>query len=243
MKFKATWFEKLPSTNAAMREQFRHGLKPETGILIAAHEQTAGRGRQDRKWISAPHQNLCFSLFIRTDAELMAVPSLTMAVALAVNDLLQEMGIPSAPKWPNDVLVDGRKICGILSERIGPPEISVPGIIIGIGLNINMTREEAQKIDRPATSIFIESQQKLDIVQTMEKLFQPLEYWINEWEQGGFLQIREPWTQKAGPIGKALVVRDGDTKKSGTLVGFGDFGELLLQTKTGIETIWSGEVS
>ncbi len=275
MDFHIEWFDRLASTNALMRERFCQGLDIQNGQIVAAHEQTAGRGRQDRKWLSANGQNLCFSLYIQTDAELVDVPSLTMATALAVDDLLRGIGILSAPKWPNDVLVDGRKICGILSERVTAPlnqgrraacdtngiapfkqgrraacdtkvtaaGPAAAGIIVGIGLNVNMSSEDAGAIDRPATSILIESGQAADISRILEALLQPLEFWIGEWEKGGFPNLREIWTKKAGPIGKPLTVHDGDVKKSGTLAGFGDHGELLLETKTGIETIWSGDVS
>ena len=238
MNFQVEWFDRLASTNALMRERYGQGTNLQSGQIVAAREQTAGRGRQDRKWLSAPNQNLCFSLFVQTGAELAAVPSLTMAAALAVNDLLRSIGILSAPKWPNDVLVGGKKICGILSERAEPS-----GIIVGIGLNVNMSTEEAETIDRPATSMLIETGKSHDLFQTLEALFQPLEYWIDEWAAGGFSNLRKTWTEQAGPVGKPLTVRDGDLKKSGTLAGFGDHGELLLETKNGIETIWSGDVS
>ncbi len=221
-----------------MRELFLCDGEPREGFVVAAREQTAGRGRQDRKWISTPGQDLCFSLFVRTGTELETVPSLSMAAALAVNDLLRSTGILSAPKWPNDVLVGEKKICGILSERVEPA-----GIVVGIGLNVNMTGEEAGAIDRPATSMLIESGKPRDIAQTLEALFQPLEYWIGEWKRGGFSNLRKTWTQQAGPVGKPLAVHDGGLKKSGALAGFGNHGELLLRTKNGIETIWSGEVS
>ena len=250
MKFHVEWFDRLASTNTAMRDRFFKGLEIRNGQIVAAREQTAGRGRQARTWISSPRQNLCFSLFIQTEVELVAVPSLTMAAALAVNDLLRSMGILSAPKWPNDVLANGKKICGILSERVERKDAFTPsstapdtGIIVGIGLNVNMSHEEAHAIDRPATSILIESGQAADIPHTLEALLQPLDFWIGEWEKGGFSNLREPWTEKAGPIGKPLTVHDGDIRKSGTLAGFGDHGELLLNTEHGLETIWSGDVS
>jgi len=97
VNFQVEWFDRLASTNALMRDRFSQGLEIRSGQMIAAREQTAGRGRQDRKWLSAPNQNLCFSLFVQTGAELAAVPSLTMAAALAVNDLLRSLGILSAP--------------------------------------------------------------------------------------------------------------------------------------------------
>lgn len=243
MSFKVEWHERLGSTNAYMKEHFIQGRKIENGTVFATREQTAGRGRSDRKWQSAPDTNLCFSLFIETTCALMEVPSLTMAAALGITDYLNTLNIAAFPKWPNDVLVDNRKICGILSERVERSIFPKAGIIVGIGLNVNMSSEEAGAIDRPATSILIESGRAGELSQTLEKLFQPLEYWISEWENGGFSSLRKTWTKKAGPIGKPQTVHDGSIKKTGTLAGFGDHGELLLQTETGVETIWSGDVS
>ncbi|MCF7849571.1 MAG: biotin--[acetyl-CoA-carboxylase] ligase [Kiritimatiellales bacterium] len=242
MKFNIQWFDQLPSTNAYLRGLADENRALPSGTVIAAREQTAGRGRQNRQWRSAPNRNLCFSLFLRTDAELINIPALTMAAALAVDDLLHDQGISSEPKWPNDVLVGRRKICGILSGHVAL-DGGARGIIIGIGLNINMTAEEAAAIDRPATSILIETGRTADVSQTLEKLFQPLEKRIAQWESGGFEAIREEWTLKAGPVGKPLAVHDGEIGKSGTLAGFGLHGELLLQTANGMETIWSGDVS
>jgi BirA family biotin operon repressor/biotin-[acetyl-CoA-carboxylase] ligase len=243
MDFKVEWYERLDSTNACMRDRFTRDLTFPNGLIIAAHEQTHGRGRQERRWSSSPNTNLCFSLFIETDAPLIEVTSLTMAAALGIVETLASMGIRAVPKWPNDVLVGNKKICGILSERVEHPKTKRAGIIVGIGLNVNMSTEEASGIDRPATSVLIESGEARDLTRTLEALFPLLEYWIGQWKLGGFSNLRPVWTEKAGPIGKPLSVHDGDLKKSGTLVGFGDNGELLLKTNRGIETIWSGDVS
>lgn len=241
MKFDIEWHDRLGSTNACMRERFYASGKITSGLVIAAREQTSGRGRQERVWLSSPNTNLCFSLFLEADAELIKVPSLTMAAALGVTDMLNSKGIRAVPKWPNDVLVNEKKICGILSERV--EQNSNHGIIVGIGLNVNMSSEEADAIDRPATSMLIESGKAFDPEQILTDLLPQLEYWMNEWASGGFPAIRRVWTEKAGPIGKKLSVHDGDIRKTGTLVGFGEHGELLLETDNGRETIWSGDVS
>lgn len=243
MTFEVDWHERLDSTNAYMKGRFIQDLPFQDGFIVATREQTAGRGRSDRKWLTAPDTNLCFSLFTATDAPLIEVPSLTMAAALGITEYLNARQIPAAPKWPNDVLVGEKKICGILSERVERSTDPTAGIIVGIGLNVNMTSEEADSIDRPATSMLIEAGKGYELFQALENLFQPLEHWIGEWKSGGFSTIRKVWTEKAGPIGKPLTVHDGVVKKSGTLAGFGDHGELLLQTENGIETIWSGDVS
>lgn len=241
MSYTVEWFDRLPSTNAYMKERLTHHPAFSNGTIFATRDQTAGRGRSDRKWESAPDTNLCFSLFVETDCALMDIPSLTMAAALGITDFLNGLKIPVAPKWPNDVLVGNSKICGILSERIETPKSR--GIIVGIGLNVNMSSEEAESIDRPATSMLIESGKAGDLVQTLESLLPYLDHWIEDWKRGGFSNLRKIWTEKAGPIGKPLKVHDGDLYKEGTLAGFGDHGELLLQTAQGLETIWSGDVS
>lgn len=240
MNFTIEWHDRLGSTNADLREKFNSQQNLQDGLLIAAREQTNGRGRQERKWLSAPDTNLCASLFLKTDAPLIQIPSLTMAVALAVSDYLNTLGIRSAPKWPNDVLVGEKKICGILSERV--EKTSRQGIIVGLGLNVNMTEPEAKSIDRPATSILIESNTAATPSAVLEELLPQIDFWINRWKNGGFRAIREIWTEKAGPLGKPISVHDGDLRKTGTLAGFGEHGELLLKTQSGVETIWSGDV-
>lgn len=241
MNYCVEWFDRLPSTNAYMKECFYQNSPPVNGTVFATRDQTAGRGRSERRWVSAPDTNLCFSLFVETDCPLIEVPSSTMAAALGITDFLNGRNIAAAPKWPNDVLVGNRKICGILSERV--EAAAARGIIVGIGLNVNMTSEEADAIDRPATSMLIESGNAGDLSQTLEELLPFLEHWIGEWKSGGFSSLRNIWTEKAGPIGKPLKVHDGALHKEGTLAGYGNHGELLLQTFQGLETIWSGDVS
>mgnify|MGYP001814133861 CR=1 FL=1 len=241
MTFSIEWHDRLGSTNAYMKDRFLQDSTLGNGTVFATREQTAGRGRSDRKWLTAPDTNLCFSLFVETDVPLIEIPSLTMAAALAVTDFLNGQNIAAAPKWPNDALVGDKKICGVLSERV--ERAAGAGIIVGIGLNVNMSSEEAAAIDRPATSMLIESGTARPLSATLDALLPHLAHWIEAWRADGFRGIRAVWTEKAGPLGKPISVRDGDRKKNGTLAGFGDHGELLLQTATGLETIWSGDVS
>ncbi len=241
MEFSIEWHDRLGSTNAALKDRIRRHPKTAAGTVLSAREQTSGRGRSNRTWMTFPHTNLCFSIYLDTRCELIETPSLTMAAALGIADFLNGRRIPAAPKWPNDVLVGNKKICGILSERVECADRS--GIIVGIGLNVNMSAAEAAAIDRPATSMLIESGQAADLEQTLECLLPHVGHWITLWQNGGFPAIRDEWTRKAGPIGKPLSVHDGELRKSGSLAGFGNHGELLLQTAAGLETIWSGDVS
>lgn len=241
MQFNIEWLDRTPSTNTYLKDLLTQVSTTGNGTVIAAREQTAGRGRSNRKWETTPDTSLCFSIFIETECNLIDVPSSTMAAALGISDFLNGHNIPATPKWPNDVLVGGKKICGILSERFESK--LKQGIIVGIGINVNMTSVEAEAIDRPATSMLIESGDANDISQTLENLLPHLTLWLEQWNAGGFSSLRKTWTEKAGPIGKSIKVHDGDMYKEGTLAGFGDHGELLLQTSQGLETIWSGDVS
>jgi len=190
----------------------------------------------ERVWLAGANENLTFSLLLCDDVDAHKLPSSSMAVAIAVAEMLQKEGIPASLKWPNDVLVNGRKICGILAERISQ------GLIVGIGLNINM--DCAKHIDQPATSILMETGKRRDVDELLEKLLKHLSVRLDEWMQGGFSKVRKNWEAKVPNIGKTVTVRDGDAFRSGILAGFGEDGELLLQDENGeIKSVWAGDLS
>lgn len=236
MKFTIQWIDRLPSTNTFLKELA--GLKGQlpSGTVVAAREQTQGRGRMEREWISGANENLTFSLLLADTIETHQWPSATMAAAIAVAEMLEEAEIRASLKWPNDVLVNGKKICGILAERI--PQ----GLIIGIGLNVNM--QSADHIDQPATSVLMETGKRAHVDELLEKLLKHLSVRLDEWVQGGFPKVRKRWEASVPNIGKTVTVRDGDAMRIGILVGFGDNGELLLLEADGItRPVWAGDVS
>ncbi|MBI9019908.1 MAG: biotin--[acetyl-CoA-carboxylase] ligase [Verrucomicrobia bacterium] len=236
MKFKIQWYDRLPSTNTFLKE--RLALEPElpSGTVVATREQTQGRGRRGRDWLSAANENLTFSILLRGGYEPRWLPSATMAAAIAVADLLGAEGVKADLKWPNDVLVNGKKICGILSEGIPG------GIIIGIGLNVNMA--DAGEIDQPATSLLIETGARRNMDQLLERLLSILSIRIEEWAEGGFSRVRKKWEANVPTLGKTVTVRDGDAERTGQLAGFGDDGELLLRVEGGeVIPVWAGDLS
>lgn len=238
MHFFVEWFESLGSTNLYMREKLRESGSLRSGTVFVAREQTEGRGRLNRSWNSAPGKDLCCSFFWGTDAPPEKIPSISMAVALGVNSFLRELGLESSPKWPNDVLVGRRKICGILSQSI-PEE----GVIVGIGLNVNMSSAQAAEIDQPASSILIETGVEHEIGLVLDGLLNNISPQIERWELEGFLGLRDEWMRCCGGIGKNIFVRDGDARRAGTLAGFGDHGELVLRTEKGaLENIWAADM-
>ena len=236
MNFYFQWINRLPSTNTFLKERLELEPQLPSGTVVATREQTQGKGRRGRDWLSAANENLTFSFLLRGEYAPRTLPAAAMAAAISVAELLAVEKIDADLKWPNDVLVNGKKICGILSEGVRD------GIIVGIGLNVNMQR--ADHIDQPATSILIETGARQNIDDLLEKLLPILSARLDEWAQGGFPKVRKKWEAHVPTIGKMVFVRDGDAVREGLLAGFGENGELLLQDKTGtISPIWAGDVN
>jgi len=236
MKFYPQWYERLPSTNTFLKELVGVRNQVPSGTVVAAREQTQGRGRREREWLSLEGENLTFSVLVRENCEPRKMPAAAMAAALAVAELLASEGINASLKWPNDVLVNGKKICGILSEGI------TGGIIIGIGLNVNM--KKADHIDQPATSVLMETAKHRDVDELLGKLLKHLSVRLDEWVQGGFPKVRKNWEAKIPNLGKSVTVRDGGALRTGLLAGFGADGELFLLDDAGnINAIWAGDLS
>ena len=236
MKFYLQWYARLPSTNTFLKERLAVESNLPSGTVVAAREQTQGRGRLDREWFSSVGANLTFSILLRGKFNPRQLPSASMAAAVAVAELLETEGLKPSLKWPNDVLVNGKKICGILSEGIAD------GVIIGIGLNVNM--QNAEHIDQPATSVLIETGKRRDIDELLGKLLKRLSVRLDEWAAGGFSKVRKNWEAKAQNIGETVAVRDGGTAHKGVLAGFGPDGELLLRADDGtVLSIWAGDLS
>ena len=234
MNFKIQWFERLPSTNTFLKERLQNETLP-NGTVIVAREQSQGRGRSARVWLSGANENLTFSLLVTDPLDVQKLPSSTMAAAIAVRRLLAEEGVAAALKWPNDVLVNGRKICGILSERVSA------GLIIGIGLNVNM--QNAGAIDQPATSILIETGARQNLELLLDRLLIHLSVMLDHWKQTGFAGLRAEWESGCPALGNTVSVRDGDSRRTGILEAFGDAGELILRDPSGERrTVWAGDL-
>lgn len=239
LQFHVRWFDHVDSTNTRLLEQVRLNPALPSGTVWAARTQSAGRGRLDRKWVSSSSGNLLFSLYLRTSTELCRLPSLAMAMAIALDEMLHGSNIHSKLKWPNDVLVRDRKIAGLLAERAGDD-----GVVIGVGLNVNMTAAELAQIDQPATSLKNETGSDWVVEAVLEKLLAKfLPPWLGRWESVGFSGLKERWIQGCGGLNTPLAVHDGESRIQGTLAGFGENGELLLRLPDGVvQTVWAGYV-
>ena len=147
--------DSIDSTNNWVRNHIKE-LDPQKLTLVTAGEQTAGKGRGSRRWISPPGENIYATFFFGIPNNTIFLVELTHLLINAAKQTLQERGFDAVMKWPNDLLLYKKKICGVLAETIHLDEGKM-GIIIGIGLNINMPAERLAEIDQPATSLFAES--------------------------------------------------------------------------------------
>lgn len=237
------WHDRVPSTSSAILTKIKAGEAIPSGFVLAALEQTAGHGRFNRHWYSKPGQDLTFSFLLETRVDIKQLASLTMAVALGMASALDSFGVHAYTKWPNDLLVKGKKICGILSEEHHGPPFHGEAAIVGIGLNVNMGEEDVKTIHKPSTSLFIETGRSFLLKTVLETILIMLPDWINRWEDDGFSAIRDDWTLRSSRIGKIITVGEGEDRKSGTILGFGRWGQLLVRCDDGSTfDVWSGEV-
>jgi BirA family biotin operon repressor/biotin-[acetyl-CoA-carboxylase] ligase len=162
-------FKVLDSTNdwakQGMDQWDREGI-----TLITAEEQTAGRGRFGKKWLSPPGQNLYATFIFFLEESQVELSQLVQLLAHSTTKMLKDCGFESTIKWPNDILVNSKKIAGILCEIVTVPDSETRGIILGIGLNVNMPVESLSLIDQPATSLLAESGKTWDIATIVESL-------------------------------------------------------------------------
>lgn len=240
----AEWHDRLPSTNTYLVERVRQRPDTPAGTVVAAREQTAGRGRQQRPWMTRRDQNLTFSFLWRTPVAPEHLPAMAQAISLGMAQFLGEAGLSPTIKWPNDVLAGGKKIGGILCECI---DIGKPGptaIVAGVGLNVNMSAIEAAAIDQPATSLALETGHPWAIGDVLERLLGALVEPLDSWSARGFAGIRDGYTRFAPKPGAGMRVRDGEKHVEGHFAGFNGHGALLLSLENGEErTVYSGDLT
>ena len=165
-----------------------------------------------------------------------------MAAALGVADCLEDHGLTAQTKWPNDVIVGRRKIAGILPEP-APGSRQPQLVVLGIGLNLGMTRAEAEAIDQPATSVLVETGSAPSPREALPGLLLRLTPWLEAWTAGGFTALRGGWEARCAGLGERVTVVDDGQRLSGMLAGFGDDGQLLLEEGGAVREVWAGSLS
>jgi BirA family biotin operon repressor/biotin-[acetyl-CoA-carboxylase] ligase len=199
-------FAELDSTNRYACARLR---ELSDGDVIQAAAQTAGRGRMERKWISDAPGNLCVSLVLKpahaAPANLPLV-NLSQLLALAVCRALDSDNAPATLKWPNDVLVRGRKIAGILAETVVQGGDFL-GLVLGLGVNLNLDATALATIDQPATSLAVELKRPVDVNRFRDAVLDGFFQRRDGFLANGFGMIREEYLARCAFLGKEVEVR------------------------------------
>lgn len=215
----------------------------EEGVAIVADEQTAGRGRLQRAWSSPKGAGLYFSILLRPTMPTEHWPLITFMAALAAGDALNEAaGIHTDIKWPNDLLSDERKICGILAEAIETP--SGRAVIVGIGINLTQNAFPPE-LANVATSVSEASGRQPERETILAALLQALARWYSLLhENDGREKIVAAWSNRSSyATGRFVSVSNGDEVWQGTTSGVERDGALRLSTATGeIKLVRAGDV-
>jgi len=232
-------YEALDSTNAEAGRLLVGGA--EAPFLVLAERQTAGRGRRGRVWVSPFGENLYLSLAVRVQGGARQLEGLSLVVGLAVLQALRAFGIDRAGlKWPNDVLVKGRKIAGILLEMTGDPA-DLCHVVIGIGINVNM--EVDQSIDQPWTSLRLELMGLVDRNDLACELSKQLNAYLRRHADLGFTSLQVEWESNHLWQGAEVVLIAGAQRVEGVVLGIDPVGALRLSVDGSEQRYSGGELS
>lgn len=235
------WLEKTTSTNDVVAELARQGA-PE-GTVVAAETQTQGRGRQGRRWSSAVGKSLAFSILLRPKLHADELPEITLASAVAVARTLEDFHFKPQIKWPNDLLLEGRKVCGILTE-MGPKKDRMASVVLGIGINLNQTAGDFPKeLEGIATSLYRISGRKTNRAHFFQKLLLHLEETYRRVLERHFSKILAEWRKRSVTLGRQVQVTQSHHVFYGQVVDADEKGALLVRNDLGIvERVTSGDV-
>jgi BirA family biotin operon repressor/biotin-[acetyl-CoA-carboxylase] ligase len=233
--------DSVDSTNAEARRQAALG-EEETpdGTLIWAKEQTGGRGRRGRTWVSPPG-NLYCSLVLRPDVPLQRAAEFSFLGALAIFDTLGTLGEPGHQvhlKWPNDILLNDRKVAGLLLETESTGTGVADWVILGLGLNVAIFPGDTEF---PATSFRAEGWGATEI-DVLESFCRHFLKWTNIWLSDGFAPIRKNWLWRCHGKGEEIEVRLDNETLTGVFEDLDETGALVLKTEDGERLITAGDV-
>ncbi|NGO40328.1 biotin--[acetyl-CoA-carboxylase] ligase [Limisphaera ngatamarikiensis] len=231
------------STNDVAEKLALEGARE--GVVIFAEEQTRGRGRLGRSWVSPAGKGLWFSILLRPPLRTTEATQITVAAAVAVcRALRQATGLPLEIKWPNDITCRGRKVVGILTEMSGDPD-TLHHVVLGIGVDVNLEqRDFPAELRGLATSLRIELGQPLDRPALAAGLLEALDQDYRRICDGEFRSVAEEWARYCSTLGRHVTLVVGSRRLSGRAEALDDSGALLLRTEHGLlERIIGGDVT
>ena len=228
----------VTSTNTLAMEAAQ--LDAPHGSAFLADYQTNGYGRHGRLWQAAKGQNLTFSIILHLPISGALTGMVPLAAALAVSEAVAKIVSPNTPqlKWPNDILLEGRKICGILLQSFGAPAAPM---VLGIGLNVNQSIFPPE-LSGSASSLLLATGQHVDRASMMANVLLRLEKNLELLPTDPAL-IRKRYTKNLMGVGNNCQITKVNERIIGTLIGIEESGALILETTKGLRTIYAGDVS
>ncbi|HBV89231.1 MAG TPA: biotin--[acetyl-CoA-carboxylase] ligase [Desulfosporosinus sp.] len=237
------YYQETDSTNSRARDLAAKGY-PE-GTVVVADMQTSGRGRRGRNWYSPSNQGIYMSVILRPVLPLKEISRISLVTAVAAAETFQEeLNLPARIKWPNDILINNKKIAGILAEVVTDMD-GIEYIVVGIGLNINNRLHDFPSDLRTlATSAQVEDEHLVSRVKVLQGLLARLENHYFDLLAGKFANTLEKGRNLSVVIGKELSLDTINGVLVGQAVDIDDNGFLLLRDKSGnVHTIISGEIT
>ena len=236
-------FRETDSTNIRAKYLASEGARE--GTVVVAEKQTQGRGRRGRTWFSPSGEGIYTSIILRPPISPNEAPKLTLMASVAVAEaLLSLTSLKIKIKWPNDILIKGRKVAGILTE-ISTEMDRIDYVVIGVGLNVNTPRKGfSPDIAHTATSVFMETGKVFPRIALLRAFLEWLEIYYEAFKTKGFDPILNRWKHLADIIGRRISVDLMDNVRVGKVLDVDKDGFLILQDRTGtIERIISGDVT
>lgn len=236
------YYDALPSTNMQAKLDAENGA--DEGTLIVADMQTAGRGRKGRNWSSPPGTNVYFTLILKPDYQVELASAVTLVMGIAVAEGIRETcGVDARIKWPNDIVVDGRKVCGMLAEMSVEREY-IHYVVIGVGINVG-DQEFPPEIAQTATNLWQECGRKVSRSQLIVNVMKAFEAGYRVFRNGrSFAGLTAKYNSLLVNKGREVRVLDPKGEFRGISRGVNEKGELLVEREDGTVTeVYAGEVS
>lgn len=218
--------DQVDSTNNYIAKLAKRGIIPH-GTVVLSYNQTEGKGQRGSEWISEPGRNLAFSLFLEHhNTDLKRQNYLSYAIALGVVDLMKDRQIEAKIKWPNDILVNNKKLGGILIEN-QIANNALKSSVVGIGINVNQRFDEVTQLS--ATSMTKLQGEEINLESLWFDLVDKLDYRYNQYESGDYDLLEKDFKEKLWMIGQEVDVEIQQTKQKAIILGVNENGLLELQ--------------
>lgn len=233
-------YEEIGSTNDLAKELAEEGAAH--GEVVIAERQTAGRGRRGRAWASPPHRNLYLSVILRPDLSPLRASEVTLVASVALCEAVRQAGVGAGIKWPNDLVIGGRKLAGILTEMAAEPD-RVHWVVIGVGVNVNARPEDfPDDIREEATSLAIERGQPVPRALFTAAFLTRLEEWLDRHAAEGFGPSRQAWRALSDTLGREVVARVEGRDVVGLADDIDETGALLVRSGERLERVVAGDI-